>query len=127
MTLQIDGLEQAKGIQVLGEQILNPVEIRGWMIDKGPELTASQQEAMERGSIIFNELCVQCHGLDGTGTPLGNGTVMAPPLTGSPRVQSHPEYVIKTLLHGLEGPLDGTDLSRKYHGGNGRSVRWLDR
>lgn len=97
----------AKGIQVLGEQILNPVEVRGWMIDKGPELTASQQEAMERGSIIFNELCVQCHGLDGTGTPLGNGTVMAPPLTGSPRVQSHPEYVIKTLLHGLEGPLDG--------------------
>lgn len=103
----------AKGIQVVGEQILNPVEIKGWMIDTGPELTASQQESMERGSIIFNELCVQCHGLDGTGTPLGNGTLMAPPLTGSPRVQSHPEYVIKTLLHGLEGPLDG----QTYPGG----------
>ncbi|MGB5356715.1 MAG: discoidin domain-containing protein [Eudoraea sp.] len=104
---------KAKGVQVLGEQILNPVELKGWMIDNGPELTASQQETMDRGSIIFNELCVQCHGLDGTGTPLGNGVVMAPPLTGSPRVQSHPEYVIKTLLHGLEGPLDG----QTYPGG----------
>lgn len=103
----------AQGIQVVGDQILNPVEIKGWMIDTGPELTASQQKRMERGSVIFNELCVQCHGLDGTGTPLGNGTIMAPPLTGSPRVQSHPEYVIKTLLHGLEGPLDG----QTYPGG----------
>jgi mono/diheme cytochrome c family protein len=103
----------ARGIQVLGEQILNPVELKGWMIDSGPELTAAQQEQMERGGVIFNELCVQCHGADGTGTSLGNGTVMAPPLTGSPRVQSHPEYVIKTLLHGLEGPLDG----QTYPGG----------
>lgn len=102
-----------KGIQVVGDQILNPVEIRGWMIDTGPELTVSQQESMERGSIIFNELCSQCHGPDGTGTSLGNGTIMAPPLTGSPRVQSHPEYVIKTLLHGLDGPLDG----QTYPGG----------
>ncbi|UCD60388.1 MAG: discoidin domain-containing protein [Flavobacteriaceae bacterium] len=104
---------KARGIQVLGDQILNPVELKGWMIDTGPELTATQQEQMERGSIIFNELCVQCHGLDGAGTSLGNGTVMAPSLRGSPRVQSHPEYVIKTLLHGLEGPLEG----QTYPGG----------
>lgn len=104
---------KAKGVQVLGEQIINPVELKGWMVNKGPELTASQQESIERGSVIFNELCVQCHGMDGTGTPLGNGMVMAPPLTGSPRVQSHPDYVIKTLLHGLEGPLDG----KTYPGG----------
>lgn len=104
---------KAKGIQTIGEQILNPVEQKGWMIDSGPELTASQQQALERGSVIFNELCVQCHGLNGTGTPLGDGTVMAPPLTGSPRVQSHPEYVIKTLLHGIDGVLDG----KNYPGG----------
>jgi mono/diheme cytochrome c family protein/glucose/arabinose dehydrogenase len=97
----------AKGIQLVGDQILHPAEIRGFGISRGPELTASQLEVLERGSVIFNELCVQCHGIDGTGTPLGNGTIMAPPLTGSPRVQSHPEYVVRTLLHGLEGPIDG--------------------
>ncbi len=98
----------AKGIQLVGEQILNPAEMRGFGINSGPDLTMAQQEVLERGAVIFNELCVQCHGIDGTGTPLGKGAIMAPPLTGSPRVQSHPEYVIRTLLHGLEGPIDGT-------------------
>ena len=32
---------------------------------------------------------------------------MAPALAGSPRVQAHRDYVIKVLLHGLTGPLDG--------------------
>ena len=35
------------------------------------------------------------------------GTMMAPPLAGSPRVQAHRDYVIKVLLKGLTGPLDG--------------------
>ena len=32
---------------------------------------------------------------------------MAPSLADSPRVQGHRDYVIKTLLHGMTGPLDG--------------------
>jgi hypothetical protein len=32
---------------------------------------------------------------------------MAPALAGSPHVQGHRDYVIKTLLHGLTGPVDG--------------------
>jgi len=35
------------------------------------------------------------------------GTMMAPPIAGSPRVQGHRDYVIKVLLGGLTGPLDG--------------------
>jgi hypothetical protein len=35
------------------------------------------------------------------------GTTMAPALAGSPRVQGHRDYVIKVLLNGLTGPLDG--------------------
>ena len=38
------------------------------------------------------------------------GTTMAPSLAGSPRVHGHRDYVIKTLLHGMTGPLDGQDL-----------------
>ena len=35
------------------------------------------------------------------------GTTLAPPLASSPRVLGHPDYVIKALLHGLTGPLNG--------------------
>ena len=119
-------VNNAKGIQLVGEQILNPPQIRGFGTRSGPELTASQQESLERGAITFNELCVQCHGLDGSGTSLGNGAVMAPPLTGSPRVQSHPEYVIKTLLYGLEGPIEGQTYPGAIMVGMGeQSDEWI--
>ena len=32
---------------------------------------------------------------------------MAPPLAGSPRVNGHRDYIIKAVLHGLTGPVDG--------------------
>ena len=35
------------------------------------------------------------------------GTMMAPPLAGSPRVQGHRDYIIKILLKGMTGELDG--------------------
>ncbi len=104
---------KAKGIQVIGEQLLNPVETNDFFNRGGPVLTEAQKQSVQRGANVFNELCVQCHGIDGAGTPLGNGTIMAPPLTGSPRVQAHADYVINTLLYGLEGPLDG----KSYPGG----------
>ncbi len=104
---------KGQGIQVVGDQILHPSEIRGFGTGSGRDFTEDQQKALERGSVIYNELCIQCHGADGTGTPVGNGTIMAPPLTGSPRVQGHPEYAINTLLHGLTGPIEG----KTYPGG----------
>jgi mono/diheme cytochrome c family protein len=97
----------AKGIQTIGTQILEPKEVRNWWEVSDNQLTDSQKNTLEKGRIIFNELCVQCHGNDGTGTPIGEGLVMAPPLSGSVRVQSHPEYTIKTVMHGLEGPING--------------------
>ncbi|RRQ50779.1 sorbosone dehydrogenase [Maribacter algicola] len=97
----------AKGIQTIGTQILEPKEVKNWWEVGNNQLTDAQKNSLEKGKVIFNELCVQCHGNDGTGTPVGDGLVMAPALSGSTRVQSHPEYVIKTVMHGLEGPLDG--------------------
>lgn len=103
----------AKGVQTIGQQILDPPQVRGFGVGSGPELTEAQTAMLEKGHEIFNELCTQCHGHDGTGTPVGEGLVMAPPLTGSARVQSHPDYVIKVLLHGLAGPIEG----KTYPGG----------
>ncbi|WP_339665636.1 DUF7133 domain-containing protein, partial [Maribacter arcticus] len=109
---------QAKGIQTVGTQILTPLKQENRWNRNEVLLSEVQQESLEKGKVIFNELCVQCHGNDGTGTPLGNGTVMAPPLSGSIRVQEHPEYIIKTILHGLEGPLDGKTYAAGIMVGN---------
>ena len=45
---------------------------------------------------------------------------MAPSLAGSPRVQGHRDYMIKTLLHGLTGPIDGRAVRRRRDGADGR-------
>lgn len=104
---------KAKGVQTIGNQILNPVEVRNWWEVSNSKITDIQKEHLEKGQAIFNELCVQCHGNDGMGTPVGEGLTMAPPLAGSTRVQGHPEYVVRALLHGLQGDLDG----KTYPGG----------
>jgi mono/diheme cytochrome c family protein len=81
----------------------------------GPALTAEQQDLLQRGETIFNEVCFSCHGPDGHGQPLAGadpGVTMAPPLAGSPRVQGHRDYVIKVLLHGLTGPVDGSTYTQ---------------
>ena len=38
------------------------------------------------------------------------GSTLAPPLAGSPRVLGHRDYVIKVLLHGLTGDIDGQEF-----------------
>src|SRR5262249_34462053 len=73
-------------------------------------LTAAEEKRLQQGSDVFGAVCFSCHASDGTGAPLEGaapGTMMAPPLGGSPRVQGHRDYVIKVLLRGMTGPLDG--------------------
>ena len=36
---------------------------------------------------------------------------MAPPLAGSPRVNSHRDYIDQVVLHGLTGPVDGKNYT----------------
>lgn len=116
----------AKGIQTIGTQILEPKEVKNWWEVGNNQLTDAQKNSLEKGKVIFNELCVQCHGNDGTGTPVGDGLVMAPALSGSARVQSHPDYVIKTVMHGLEGPLDGNTYPAGIMVGNEeQSDEWI--
>src|SRR6185312_10010893 len=72
-------------------------------------LTPEQQSSLERGGTIYTELCFTCHGPDGRGTPTpgATGSTLAPSLAGSPRVNAHRDYVIKSVMHGLSGPIDG--------------------
>jgi mono/diheme cytochrome c family protein len=107
---------QARGVQFVADRILNPPANGGRGGGAGaPALTAEQQQIMERGGAIYNELCFTCHGEDGHGTlaPGGaSGVTLAPSLVGSPRVNGHRDYVIKAVLHGLSGPIDGKSYSQ---------------
>lgn len=103
---------KARGVQLVASAILNPATNagRGGFGGRGgpPPFTPEQQTVITRGEAIYKELCFSCHGDDGRGAPQPGaaGTVMAPALSGSPRVQGHRDYVVKTLLHGMTGPVD---------------------
>ena len=71
-------------------------------------LNPGQKEAILNGHQIFQQLCAACHGRDGQGITTGSDRQMpAPPLVSSARVKGDPETLIKILLHGLTGPVDG--------------------
>jgi len=105
-----------RGIREIGSQILHPTAAQG----QGPasrdtgagavNMTTEQRRSVQRGEGIYKELCFTCHGADGKGAPMSGapaGSTLAPPLAGSPRVQGHRDYVVKVLLNGLSGPING--------------------
>lgn len=55
------------------------------------------------GALNFRQLCATCHGPEGKGLP----SKVAPPLAGSARVNGNMDVVIRILLNGLKGPVDG--------------------
>ncbi len=98
---------KARGIDWVASRILNPPAVAG---SRGPVLTPGERSAVERGATVYSESCFACHGEDGRGAAMPGAGLRAPALAGSSRVIGHQDYVIKTLLHGLSGPVDG----RKY-------------
>jgi len=108
---QAQAANKARGVQQIGAQLLRPPAPALTGGGRAGAFTAAQQSALERGAGIYNELCSICHGPDGRGTPDGNGATKAPSFAGSQRVQGHQDYVIKAILHGLSGPLDGRSFT----------------
>ena len=99
----------AKGVALVGDRLLMPVPNAAGTRRGGP-LSPDEEKRLQQGSDVFNAVCFQCHGSDAMGAALEGappGTTMAPPLAGSPRVQGHRDYIIKVLLKGLSGPIDG--------------------
>jgi mono/diheme cytochrome c family protein len=99
----------APGVMLIGARLLAPppAALGG---RRGGSLTPVEEKRLQQGSDVFNAVCFSCHGPDALGAPLDGaapGTTMAPPLAGSPRVQAHRDYVIKVLLRGMTGALDG--------------------
>ena len=98
---------KSKGINLIGNQVLEPRTITSFFGRSGKDYTETEQALLEKGADIYKELCFSCHGSTGLGTPAGNGQLMAPALVGSNRVKLHPEYVVKAIMHGLSGDIQG--------------------
>ncbi len=89
-------------------------------------LTPDERTVIERGATVYAESCFACHGEDGRGAPMPGGRgLRAPALAGSPRVLGHRDYVIKALLHGLSGPLDGRSYAEVMPPMGASSDRWI--
>jgi mono/diheme cytochrome c family protein len=102
---------KARGVQEIGGRILQPpTNALGRAGGRGGAVSAEQQALLQQGAGIYSEICVACHGPDGKGTPVDGapaGTMKAPPLGGSPRVQAHYSYAVNAVIHGLGGAVDG--------------------
>ncbi len=114
---------RVRGVREIGGQLLKPGGSRGQpaafadpALADSLGLPVESRRSLQRGQAIYTELCSACHGPDGKGAPMGGapeGTTIAPPLASVPRVLGHRDYVVKVLLHGMSGELDG----KTYPGG----------
>ena len=119
----------AKGVKVIAANLLRPPAAAAGGGRGGGNRTPEEQKLLDAGSDVFNNVCASCHAGDGRGQPLANaavpGTMMAPPLAGSPRVTGHRDYVIKVLLYGLTGPLGDKTYSEVMIPMNANSDEWI--
>jgi mono/diheme cytochrome c family protein len=99
--------DSTAGVQLVGNQVLNPPVVTAFFGRSNPNFSKEEQALVDAGATIFSSLCATCHGPLGIGTPAGQGKLLAPSLVGSSRVQSHPDYIVKTLLHGMTGDIEG--------------------
>jgi mono/diheme cytochrome c family protein/glucose/arabinose dehydrogenase len=106
----------ARGVKEIGTQILQGGRSQGQrpsLADTGAgavNMSVDDRRMLLRGEGTYKELCYSCHGPDGKGAPMQGapaGTLLAPALAGADRVVGHPDFVIKVLLHGLTGEIDG--------------------
>jgi mono/diheme cytochrome c family protein len=115
----------AKGVQEIGQRLLQRIATAA---ATSAFFTPEQQEQMKEGETIFKSLCATCHGEDARGVAVAgaaDGSMMGPALAGSPRVQGHRDYVIKTLLYGLTGPLAGQTYTQVMLPMGAQNDQWI--
>ncbi len=85
---------------------------RAEVVGGASPLSAEDLRRVQAGKTHYAQLCIACHGVDGRGVQAGP-MALAPSLVDSPRVAGSDEAVIRILLHGMTGPVDG----KTYLGG----------
>jgi len=90
-----------------------------------PQMSKEQRQQYTSGMKIYQEVCFACHGRDGKGTPIaGTDKTLAPPLGGSKTV-AQSDAMLRVLLNGLEGPINGKTYESQMIPQNSNSDQWL--
>jgi mono/diheme cytochrome c family protein/glucose/arabinose dehydrogenase len=99
----------ARGVALVTTQLFEKIAEAKKMAET--KYSSAELALFNQGKTIFDSYCATCHGVRGLGTPTGGagGNLLAPAFSGSPRIQGHPEYIVKTLLHGLTGAIEGKE------------------
>lgn len=84
-------------------------------------LKEADRNLVLNGAVIFQSFCAACHGTEGQGLP----THIAPPLVSKFRLLEYKEGVIKILLHGLKGPVDGKTYPDHMPAMGANSDEWI--
>lgn len=90
----------------------------------GAKLVSLNDEARRRvikGSEIFASLCFACHGPEGVGLP----AKIAPPLMGKVKLLNNRTALIKILLNGLKGPVEGVTYSDRMMSMKSYDDEWI--
>jgi mono/diheme cytochrome c family protein/glucose/arabinose dehydrogenase len=75
-------------------------------------LNEASAKLVSQGALIYKQLCFTCHGSDAKGVITGGTAATAPALAGNPDVNAqNPQKLIRILLHGLQGPIRGTNYT----------------
>lgn len=89
--------------------------------NKIADMAEGDKRLVLRGYRIFNQLCATCHGADGQGLP----SMVAPALASQPRVNGNEDVLIKILLKGLSGPVDGKNYPDVMPSMEGNRDFWI--
>jgi mono/diheme cytochrome c family protein/glucose/arabinose dehydrogenase len=117
---------KARGIQEIGDRVLQRFAMAATTAAAG--FSPAQLEQLKEGETVYKSLCSTCHGEDARGVAVAgstDGSMMGPPLAGSPRVLGHRDYVIKTLLHGMTGPLAGRSYTQVMLPMGAQNDQWI--
>ncbi|RYD78227.1 MAG: hypothetical protein EOP84_14540, partial [Verrucomicrobiaceae bacterium] len=80
---------------------------------------------MKKGHEHFTAICFACHGADGKGIVSADKVLVAPPLAGSARVLGNPEALVRIILHGITGEIDGRSYPSAMIPQKANDDRWI--
>ena len=83
--------------------------------------TPPDRKLILEGAEIYQSMCSPCHGSDGKGLP----TQAAPALRGAKHVNADKDLIIRILLHGLKGPIEGKTYPSEMASMKDNTDEWL--
>jgi len=122
MAEAIQSKNQGNQMIASAQKALNKTEDIKKLGAKMGSLNPESRKLVADGAAIFNSLCATCHGPEGKGVP----TKLAPPLAGNfQRYSRKKDAMVRILLHGLTGPVDGKTYSENMVAMGANNDQWI--